>query len=383
MPRTVEVVRTFADVERLASAWDAAEWGREEAERPMLVARTRARPEAVAPFGVLAIDDGATVAALAGRIDERRLATSFGYKVVYAPRVRLLHVVDGGIHLSDPEALDAVFPPVREALAAGEVDAVALPYLPVGSPALAGFGRLAGPLRRRLSRPHRRWRLVLPATFDEFLASRSANTRWRLRRDARRLEAAFGDELHVEVLREPADCERLFAEVERVARTTYQRALGAGFADTPERRAVTAVGLEHGWVRAYLLYRRGEPIAFWVCSLHRGTLLVRQTGYDQRYAELRVGLYLLTRAIELAIGDPEIAVVDFGQGEAAYKQQLGSESWEERDLLLFAPTLRGVRINATRNAILAAAGVSRRAADAAKLTDRIRSGWRGRLRPPA
>jgi CelD/BcsL family acetyltransferase involved in cellulose biosynthesis len=249
------------------------------------------------------------------------------------------------------------------------------------SETLAAFERLGGPIRRqRRTRPHRRWRLVLPATFDEFLASRSANTRWRLRRDARRIDAAFGGELAFEILREPADFDRLFADVERVARSTYQRALGTGFMDTPERRAVTAVGLERGWVRAYVLYRRADPIAFWVCSLYRGTLLIRQTGYDQQYAELRVGLYLLTRAIEHAISDPQIAVVDFGQGEAAYKQQLGSESFDERDLLLFAPSVRGVRINLTRNAILGAAELSRRAVDAAQLTDRIRTGWRGRLR---
>ena len=80
------------------------------------------------------------------------------------------------------------------------------------------------------------------------------------------MAATFGDELSLEIIREPSQIERLFTDAERIASTTYQRALGAGFADTPERRALTEVALAKGWLRAYLLYVRGEPIAFWICS---------------------------------------------------------------------------------------------------------------------
>jgi len=243
------------------------------------------------------------------------------------------------------------------------------------------FERRAGPARRqRRSRPQPRWRLPLPETFEQFLASRSANTRWRLRRDARRIADAFGGRVELAVVRDPGGLDRLLGDAERVARSTYQRALGTGFAVTPERREATRVGLERGWTRGYLLYARDEPVAFWICSVYRGTLLVRLTGYDDRYAGLRVGIHLLARVIEDAIRDPAIAVVDFGPGDAAYKRQLAAESHLERDLVVFAPTLRGVRINAGRNAVLLAADGARRALDAARLTDRVRTGWRLRLR---
>jgi len=67
----LEVARTFEDVERLAERWDAVPWEREEAERPYLVARTRARPESIAPYAVLAGEGG-----LVGRIDDRVLHAS-------------------------------------------------------------------------------------------------------------------------------------------------------------------------------------------------------------------------------------------------------------------------------------------------------------------
>jgi hypothetical protein len=379
----VEVARTFADVERLALLWDAIPWQREEAERAFFLARARARPDTLAPFAIFVLDGERPVGALAGRIDSRRLPAKLGYTTLYAPRVRLLHVIDGGVYLPEPATLEAAQAAVRAALQAREFDAVALPHLPLDSPVLDAFESLGGPWRhQRRTRAQPRRRLVLPDSFEQFVASRSANTRWRIRRDARRLAAAFGDDLSLEIVREPSQLERLFTDAERIARATYQRALGAGFADTPERRALTDVALANGWLRGYLLYLRGEPIAFWICSVYRGTLLIRLTGYDQAYAELRVGLFLLTKVIEDAIDDPAVAIVDFGQGEAAYKQQLGDTSELERDLIVFAPTLRAVRINLLRNIVLVFADGARRALDATQLTDRVRSGWRDRLRKP-
>ena len=73
-------------------------------------------------------------------------------------------------------------------------------------------------------------------------------------------------------------------------------------------------------------------------------------------------------------------VLDFGPGDAAYKQQFSNESWQERNLVIFAPTFRARRINLTRTLILAPVRVARRILDATRLTDRVRARWRKRLR---
>ena len=109
-------------------------------------------------------------------------------------------------------------------------------------------------------------------------------------------------------------------------------------------------------------------------------MLIRTTGFDARYSEQRVGLYLLMRVIEDAIADPGLTVLDFGPGDAAYKQQFSSESFCEREVVVFAPTWHGLRANALRAPVLGTALVARHLLDAAQLTDRVRSTWRGRLR---
>jgi CelD/BcsL family acetyltransferase involved in cellulose biosynthesis len=364
---TPQIARSADELEALRPMWGAVPWEREEAEIDYLLARAILRPEVVAPFGLL-VDGGG----IAGRFEERPLPARIGYRTVVAPRLRLLRVVDGGI-VGMP-AVEALRPMLDE------VDGIVFPPLPDGSGLESAARALGGPLQRQpFARAVTRRRLVLPVSFDDFVASRSANTRWRIRRDARRVPDALGEH-HVEVIREPVQLEQLFRDAEHVARRTYQRAVGAGFADTVEQRELARIALEHGWLRAHLLYRGGEPIAFWLCSIYRGRALIRTTGFDDRFAAQRVGVYLLMRVIEDLIADPELHSLDFGPGDAAYKQQFSSESLAERELVVFARTWRGLRGNAVRAPVLGAALAARRALDAARLTDRVRTGWRGRLR---
>jgi CelD/BcsL family acetyltransferase involved in cellulose biosynthesis len=374
----IEVARALEDLQRVRMAWSELAWEREEAAYEYFTTRLAVRPGVIGPYAAIATAGGRPVGGLAGRLELRKLSTSVGYKVVYAPTARLLRVVDGGIAgADDPAVLEALLGTVRGALADGTADAVELPPAEVGSPLLEAFTSLGGPLERQpFITPWTRRSLQLPGTFEAFVASRSSNTRWRIRRDARRLAETYGDDLRVEIVRDPSGLDHLVESADRVARTTYQRALGAGFADTPEQRALASVGLEHGWVRGYLLHLRDEPIAYWLCSTWRDTILIRTGGFDTAFAELRVGLYLLMRVIEDAIADPDLRVLDFGPGDAAYKEQFSSESCEERNTIIFAPTLRGRRLNATRTLVLAPARGVRRVLDETGLTDKVRARWR-------
>jgi CelD/BcsL family acetyltransferase involved in cellulose biosynthesis len=380
-PVAIEVALTLDELERLRPSWTELPWEREEAAYEYFTTRLATRPDVIGPFVVVATAGEGPVAGLAARLELRRLSTAVGYKVLYAPQARLLRVVDGGVAAGDdPAVLSALLEPLRAALADGTADAVALPPAELGSPLLAAFTSLGGPLERQpFIAPWTRRRLLLPGSFEEFVSSRSSNTRWQIRRDARRIADSFGDALTVEVIRDPSALDRLVVQADRVARSTYQRALGAGFSDTPEQRALVAVGLEHGWVRGYLLSRGGEAIAYWLCSTFRGTLLIRTAGFDTAYAEHRVGTYLLLRVIEDAIADPDLHMVDFGPGDAAYKQQFSSESRQERNVVVFAPTFRGRRLNASRTLILAPARGARLLLDETGLTTRVRARWRRRV----
>ncbi len=86
------------------------------------------------------------------------------------------------------------------------------------------------------------------------------------------------------------------------------------------------------------------------------------------------------RVIEDGCSDPSLRVLDFGPGRSAYKERFSSEGYEERNLLVYAPTWQARRVNLGRTAVLGVAAAGRRALDAAGLTDRLRPAWRSRLR---
>ena len=168
-------------------------WGREEAAYEYFVTRLRTRPDVIGPFAAFVCDGDGPVAALAGRIESRRLKTALGYKVVYAPLVRLLQVVDGG-HRRTPSP--AALAPLARALRARASAAARSTWSrsrrsQLGSELFRAFDSLGGPSSASpSSRRGRGGALALPATFDEFVASRGApNTRWRSAATQRQLAA--------------------------------------------------------------------------------------------------------------------------------------------------------------------------------------------------
>jgi hypothetical protein len=221
---------------------------------------------------------------------------------------------------------------------------------------------------------------MLPGTFDEFLATRSKGTRKNIKLYRNRFERTFGAETELRLYSVPDDLTRLRQDLEVVAEKTYQRGLGVGFSDSPEERSLLDLSLTRGWFRAYVLYVAGAPIAFWTGWAYGDTFYTGATGYDPAFASSRVGTYVLCRLIDNLCEDPAIRVVDFGSGDAAYKHQFGSDTWSEKDVLVFAPTFRAVGINAVRTAVQTADLGARRVLQKVGSGDKVKTLWRSRLR---
>ena len=84
------------------------------------------------------------------------------------------------------------------------------------------------------------------------------------------------------------------------------------------------------------------------------------------------------RVIEDACARPRPRVLDFGPGDAAYKQQFSNESHEERNLVAVRPDLPRPADQRRAHGDPRPGPARKEALDAAQLTDRVRSGWRGR-----
>jgi CelD/BcsL family acetyltransferase involved in cellulose biosynthesis len=342
------ILRGRGEVEARADEWRRIAWPSEQGELPYFLA------EPGEPLALLE-----PPAALVGKVDDRRLESRVGYLRAYAPRLRILRVA---AVVGDAAAL------ARAAL--GEVDVVAVPALPLDSPEY----RVLAPLASGRHGSWTRRRLVLPESYDAFLAGLGRKSRSGVRYDAKRLEEAL--DARVESVRGPGEAP--LEAIDAIARTTYQRRLGAGF--SLARAEVLQVALTHGWARVFLLYDGETPVAFWWCAIHGDTIRLNTTGYVQRYAAQRPGIYLLMRVIEDAIADPALRMLDFGPGRSPYKERFSNDGYEERNLLLFAPTFRAQRARVIRTGVDVVAAGARRTLDATGGTERLKATWRRRLR---
>jgi hypothetical protein len=379
-PDAVRVARSMPELAALADSWAAIGVGYVDAELDYFSAVAQHRKEVLQPHVIVLEDDQGPRSLAVGWVERSRLACRIGYKAVYRPALRILRIAHGGIAgVTDEESAAAVVRELNRALANGEADVLLVPAVRIESPLDLALRGLSGLRVERPSRPAVHRTLALPATYDEFLARRDARSRYNLKKTNAKLEKAFGDRLDVSVLARPESFERILSDLECVAAKTYQRGLRAGFADTPDRRAYVRVALGRGEFRAWVLSIDGVPVAFWQGMVRGRTFVLSNAGYDPEYGRFGVGTYVQMRMFCDLIEDPLVDVVDFGWGDADYKARFATANWLEHDVLIFAPSFKGLRVRLLRGVVLGVDRLARRAADRLGVRDAVKRVWRGRL----
>ena len=378
----VSVARTLDELEGLRASWGAVPWGRVDGDLDFYRCVITSRAQIQRPHAILLEEDGRTTAALAGWIEDVPLPSRFGYATVFSPTVRSLTATLGGVVSPiDESSATRLVEAALEVFATREADVIRLPGIRTESPVACALEESVGRVRREFlvdQRTHHQ--LTLPKTFAEFVGSRSKTTRKNLKHCRNRFERLFGADAALRIFSTPDDLTRIREDLEIVAQKTYHRALGVGFVDSAEERQLLELSLTRGWFRGYVLYVAGDPIAFWTGWAYGDTFYLGTTGYDPAFTEHRVGTYVLSKLIEDLCAEPNTVALDFGPGNAGYKHQFGSETWAEQEVLVFAPTLRAIRINGVRTAIHAADLGAKHLLRSAGWGDKVKTRWRSRLR---
>ena len=74
-----------------------------------------------------------------------------------------------------------------------------------------------------------------------------------------------------------------------------------------------------------------------------------------------------------------IKKLDFGLGDAHYKQRFGNRSWREATIRLFAPSAKGLTFRSMLGLFGTLDGAARRLLQRTGFLDRLKTGWRTRL----
>jgi len=379
-PRRVVVLSTDDELSAALPRWREMHPG-PGADPEVLLAVARARPAVLRPH-VLALLAGETIEALlVGRIEEHDYRCRFGYRTVYARRLRTL-VVDHGGMLRAHEGVSPA-PLVRAAVDAvkgGVATAVYLRRLEVGSELLRVVrATVRRPWRNESEAPVPHWRLDLPAAFDDLLRRTGGRTRQTLRRGPRALRRAFPGRVVVRKTTRERDVPDFCRRAEAVARCTYQRGLGAGFVHDAEYEGRLRAQARRGSLRAYELVVDGRVLSFWIGELRDGVHHLDSTAFARDARRWSPGRVLRMEVLRDAVSEGA-ARMDYGFGDAEYKRQFRATCRLERDVYLFAPGALGAWLTGVRSAVTAASRVATALARWTRLRDPIRRATRDAAR---
>jgi Acetyltransferase (GNAT) domain len=380
----IRTLRTRTEIETLREFWSSCGPCR-DADLDFYLFIIDLYPEALRPHVVVLYDGEVPKALLAGRLDASSVPVKAGYVTIPVPRMRILQIVHGGWlgEISDANA-ERLIGSIVETLSKGEAD-VALLHCPnLSSPLVHCAEGL--PYRwcsDHLISPQAHRVLDLSEVTGPFLASLSQNERYQQRKRARRIEQDFNDH-RIELLTTPDEVERIIQDAEAVAAKSYQRGLNIGFSETPIIRSRLNFEARKGWLRAYILYLNKRPSAFWIGSLRDRVFLSDYLAFDPAYAKYGPGMYLIVKVMEELCRDRcdgavALERIDFGIGDASYKERLSNRHWQESPVYIFAPSIKAVGVNALRSAMGLMSHSAKGLVGMTPLLDRIKRMWRRRV----
>ncbi|MFF1879653.1 GNAT family N-acetyltransferase [Leifsonia sp. NPDC058230] len=336
-------------------------------------------PGTLSPHVVLVERAGRDPMIVVARLEERRFPVKVGYRELVRPRLRSIVVAfDGILGAETPADLETCVEALGESLRGRGIDAVVLQKVAVDSPVFEAAARLGRRSRLRGLPSATRWLLDLPDSMEALLERRSAKARKETRYEERKLLRTYEDDVLVERL-DLGPRDRLRADMEAVAQTTYQRALGVGGGESGLDDALTELGLDNGWLRVWMLYLRGVPVAFWKGTAQGHVFATDTPGYDPAYAKDRVGTYVMHAMLADLCADPAITVVDFGHGDAEYKRRYSTRSVEQQDVVLLARRPRPAMVGGFVSSTAAVNRLAYRLLGSTGFAARLRRRWRTRL----
>jgi len=381
---SVRILRSAAEIEDLRETWKSWQY-HPNSDIDFYLTVNRLRPQILRPHVMVLYRDKRPDAMLIGRIVDERIAFNIGYKTILEPQARILKIpLSGFLGNLSPANSEVLVNEILSTLRRGESDLALLNHVRVDSPFYQAATKVPGFLSRDFF-PHFQLHrsTSIPATVEDFHRRLShkvrKNSKWK------RLLRDFPGGIRIDCIHERDGLERMIRDVEEIARKTYQRGLGVGFKDSAETRELLGLDAEKGRLRAFILYLADRPCAFWVGTVYQRTFHGGYVGYDPEYGRYALGMFLMMRVIEGFCeggGSHDVAEIDFGLGDAEYKEILGNCTWQEGSLFIFAPNLRGIGLNARRTPVLLVDRLTTAVLARTRLVARIKKAWRDRVRQP-
>jgi ribosomal protein S18 acetylase RimI-like enzyme len=377
---SLRILRNAEAVERFRSAWERLQWHPNADIDFFLLINTLRKQE---PYVVVILQGEEVVAIAAARLVDARHRFAIGYRTLYAPKVKELMLIHGGVMGNISPAIGSLmFEGLTKALREKVADVLSLWHIRSDS-ILFELSKRYRPFicRDYVPREQPHYELVLPESIDRLFSNLKSKRRSELRRLPKVLEKDFPGKVRIQCFESTEDAVRFCSEAEQVASRSYLRALGVGFVNNEESQETAKLSARQGCFVGYILYAMDKPCAFWSAQLCSGVGYLWSTAFDPQFHKYEVGTILLVNVIEdIVKRKQDVAKIDFGLGDARYKSLFGTDKWQEVSLYLFASSFRAVSINLVRTPLLASTRVAQSVLKRLRLEERLKRLWRRRAR---
>lgn len=224
-------------------------------------------------------------------------------------------------------------------LASGAAECVLFEDLEVGSPIwrAAVKSERAGRLRvfSHPTPPQLHWWLRFPQPPEHYWQQHSSKTRNTLRRKLKKLPHAL-----VRCTR-PEDVPTFLARAEAVSRRSWQgQRLGVRLRNAARHRQQLVALARRGALRSYLLETGGRAVAFLLGVQDGGVFRYEEVGFDPALHKLSPGTVLFLEVLADLMAERCPEAIDFGLGDAGYKQMFATDKTLSGPLVLASRALR-------------------------------------------
>ncbi len=376
---SVRIARSIEEVEAIREIWTA--WkGHRDSDIDFCLEYVWSHEQFIRPHVIVIYRNERPDAMLVGRLERARMDSKVGYLRLPGMRVRVLTFAYRGL-LGNPSAENSeeFIKSIMNALRQGEADLALLHQPGVDSPIYQKALRMPGfASRDHLTSPAAHFLMRLPGNIDEVYGRLSTGLNADLRRKQRKILADFADTVKIQCVRDPAELHSVIPRLEEIATKTYQRRLGVGFQDTEKMRQRLNLCARKGWLRIYLLSFGDRLCAFWVGTVYDEIFVSDYLGYEPEFRKYSPGSFLLIAMIEELCREG-VKAIDFGFGGGRYKEQFGNCQCLESSVYIFAPSVKGLVLNAVRTTTGVISDTVRKALQRTNLLSPIKRLWRGRL----
>src|SRR5208337_1917578 len=323
---SLRVINSLADLKEVKAFWETRQINpNSNFEQFKLVCQLRR--EVKSPYVMVLERSGNPCGLLCARLENTSFTPRIGYfSPVKIPAVVLTVIHEGLLGDFDLSAPRRVVEHLWSLLASGGANAVTFNSLSEHSPLMVALLDHAPAWwceKKPVWTTHRTLALRNEPGF--LLKSLRSDHRRGIKKKQRELESAFPGKILWKWMDRFDDVSELCARLEECAARTYQRGLGSGFIDNEEYRRRLGIFARRGQLRMQLLEIEGRIRAFDIGSVHRGVYYSWVTGYDPDLREYQPGNQVFFRFVDELVREG-VRKLDFGLGDAFYKQRFGNES---------------------------------------------------------